>query len=147
MQTYTCGHCGATIKPKPFEKLYRTCDAYVCNSTCQRQRLNAIAKIDPQMENPLIWTDILSSKYDAPIKRKPSHIGLQDLETGNGETTPLINPKPSSKDDGTDIITVTFGSQFNLCNVEYKQPNSTPPFQYIAISCAVMGSALLLLAL
>ena len=139
MKTFICGHCGKNIIPKPGDKLYRTCDAYVCNTICQKARVLAIAKLDPRMENPLSWTQDLSTSPSNMMKRKSSMVGLQDLENGD-EKIPVINTKQNERDD-SDIVTVTFDNN----NLNLPPPNK--PYEYIIITFAVIGSTLLLLTL
>tara|TARA_B100002019_G_C21227410_1_gene578103 strand:+ start:165 stop:584 length:420 start_codon:yes stop_codon:yes gene_type:complete len=139
MKTFICGHCGRNIIPKPGDKLYRTCDTYVCNISCQRARVIAISKIDPKMENPLSWTYDLSSSPTNMMKRKSSMIGLQDLENGD-QKIPVINTKQDERDD-FDIATVTFDdNDLNL-------PSPKKPYEYIILTFAIIGSTLLLLTL
>ena len=139
MKTFTCGHCGKTISPKPGDKLYRTCDAYVCNSICQKERVIAISKLDPRMDNPLSWTQDLSCKTTvAPMKRKPSIIGLQDLENGD-ETVPIINQNNDDERNNLNIVTFEDGNILN------RPPNK--PYEYILLTLALAGTTLLLLSL
>lgn len=140
MKTFVCGHCGKNIITKPGDKLYRTCDAYVCNTICQKARVLAIAKLDPRMENPLSWTQDLSTSPSNMMKRKSSMVGLQDLENGD-EKIPVINTKQNERDD-SDIVTVTFDNNNNL-----NLPPPNKPYEYIIITFAVIGSTLLLLSL
>ena len=140
MKTFICGHCGRNINPKPGDKLYRTCDTYVCNTSCQRARVIAISKLDPRMENPLSWTQDLSTSPSNMMKRKSSMVGLQDLENGD-EKIPVINTKQNERDD-SDIVTVTFDNNNNL-----NLPPPNKPYEYIIITFALIGSTLLLLTL
>ena len=139
MKTFECGHCGKPIYPTLGQKLYRTCDAYVCNTKCQKERVIAISKIDPKMENPLTWKyDISKNDIPIPMKRKGSLIGLQDLENC-GEKIPLIEPNYNDR-DGSDIVTVTFDN----AHID-KPPNK--PYEYIIFTLALAGTAILLLTL
>ena len=138
MKTFTCGHCGKIIFSLPGDKLYRTCDAYVCNPICQRERVAAISKIDPNMDNPLSWTYDLSSKSSsATIKRKSSLVGLQDLENGD-ERLSIIVTKTNERDN-SNIVTFENKNDLKL------PPNK--PYEYIMITFAIIGSTLLLLSL
>jgi len=140
MKTFTCGHCGKAICPKPGDKLYRTCDAYVCNTICQRERVIAISKLDPRMDNPLSWSQDLSSNAPAtPIKRKNSMIGLQDLEEGDEKLSIIITPK--NERDNSNVVTVTFADENDL----NKPPNK--PYEYIIFTLALAGTAFILLTL
>ena len=144
MKVFTCGHCGSKIVAYPNQVLYRTCDTYVCNKTCQKARLSAIAKLDPKMENPLSWTHNLSSRPCEPIKRKGSCIGLQDLEFGNDMTSEIIGPKDSKERDDSDMVTVTF-STVERNHIPTRPPNK--PYEYIILCFAFIGSAAIFLAI
>ena len=102
MTNYRCGHCGKQIVPQKGKCLYRTCDTYVCNSNCQRERLKAISKLDPTLESPMAWTKEISINLQKPIKRKTSLIGLESLSMyapgdieNDDELLPLIYPNDS----------------------------------------------------
>ena len=74
-------------------------------------------------------------------KRTVSMIGLQDLELGDGEKTPLIQPCNSPKipreGDSADMVTVTF------CPCQQNEPPNQQ--LYMILSCA-LGLAFILLA-
>ena len=144
MKVLTCGHCGTKIYQNNGDSLYMCCDAHVCSKACQRARLIAIAQTDPRMENPLAWTKHPSGDKNTFTKRTVSMIGLQDLELGDGEKTPLIQPCNSPKipreGDSADMVTVTF---LNMPCQQNEPPNQQ--LQYMILSCA-LGLAFILMA-
>ena len=54
---------------------FRCCDAFVCGLICSKNRLKKIKEIDPNMDNPLNWNNIILENQ--PINNNKSIKNLQ----------------------------------------------------------------------